>query len=334
MPQFILTSVHCTVNYSRRIRQANTAAAAFYTKCLITLPSAGKARAHLRSRNLSPVTIRTFAIGYAPDCYYGDEAKTSKTTSVTKRSNWGCGSLVEYLAEAGFSPDEIVEAGLAVRTKRQLGDESTEGINKSIEIEIGAEDEQQHDFSFLMDRFRSRLIIPIFDESGQSVIALGGRHLKGTTDDRDEKAPSFKPAKYLNSPDSLVFTKKDVLFNKARAKRVLEDLTRKGSPANEENTSSATNTSSFDAPPAVIIVEGYFDAIALSNIGVGNVVASMGTSLPLEQLKAAAEMGNIPGGKSELLVSLRLLETFGIKLLTFVPLQAESYSVWMVMMLV
>ncbi len=245
-------------------------------------------------------------------------------------SNWGTGSLVEYLAEAGFSPDEIVEAGLAVRTKRRLDDESTEGINKS----IGAEDEQRHDFLCLMDRFRSRLIIPIFDESGQSVIALGGRHLEGTTDYRNEKSPSFKPAKYLNSPDSLVFTKKDVLFNKARAKRVLEDLSREGSSANMETTLSATNTSTFDAPPAVIIVEGYFDAIALSNIGVENVVASMGTALPLEQLKAAAEMGNIPGGKSELLVSFRSLETFGIKLLTFVPLQVESYSVWMVMMLV
>ena len=297
---------------------------------MITLPSAGKARAHLRSRNLSPVTIRTFAIGYAPDCYYGDEAKTSKTASLTQMSNWGAGSLVEYLAEAGFSPDEIVEAGLAVRTKRRLDDESTEGINKS----IGAEDEQRNDFLCLMDRFRSRLIIPIFDESGQSVIALGGRHLEGTTDNCDEKSPSLKPPKYLNSPDSLIFTKKDVLFNKARAKRALEDLSREVSSANVETTLSATSTSTFDAPPAVIIVEGYFDAIALSNIGVENVVASMGTALPLEQLKAAAEMGNIPGGKSELLVSFRSLETFGIKLLTFVPLQVESYSVWMVMMLV
>lgn len=44
-------------------------------------------------------------------------------------------------------------------------------------------------------------------------------------------------------------------------------------------------------------MEGYFDAIALSNVGVKNVVASMGTALPLEQLKIAAEMGDIPGGK-------------------------------------
>lgn len=296
--EFTLICVHFTTNYSRRIRQTNTAAAAFYTKCLITLPSAGKARVHLRSRNLSPATIRTFALGYAPDCYYGDEAKT-----VTKKNRWGAGSLVEFLAEAGFSPDEIVEAGLAVRTKRRqlaLGDKSNEIVEPSKEIESGAEGDQQRDYSYLMDRFRSRLVIPIFDESGQSVIALGGRHLDGTTDESDEEASSYKPSKYLNSPDSLVFTKKNVLFNKARAKRVLEDLSRKISAITKNNTSSATNVSTFDVPPAVIIVEGYFDAIALSNVGVENVVATMGTALPFEQLKAAAEMGNNLGSKSEL----------------------------------
>lgn len=277
---------------------------------MITLPSAGKARVHLRSRNLTPATIRTFSLGYAPDCYHGDEAKMAKTT--TKKGSWGAGSLVEFLAESGFSPDEIVEAGLAVRTKRRqlaLSDESNEIVEPSDEIESGADGEQQRDYSCLMDRFRSRLIIPIFDESGQSVIALGGRHLDGTTDESDEEASSYKPAKYLNSPDSLVFTKKNVLFNKARAKRVLEDLSRKSSAAAENNTLSATNSSTFDVPPAVIIVEGYFDAIALSNVGVENVVASMGTALPFEQLKAAAEMGNIPGSKSDMHFSFLLRET-------------------------
>lgn len=49
-----------------RIRHANNAAAAFYTKCLVILPTAGKARAYLRSRSISPDSIRTFAVGYAP----------------------------------------------------------------------------------------------------------------------------------------------------------------------------------------------------------------------------------------------------------------------------
>ena len=107
-----------------------------------------------------------------------------------------------------------------------------------------------------------------------------------------------------------VFTKKYVLFNQARAKQAIESQckNRQGSFAIQENASSETIiASTFDAPPAVVIVEGYLDAIALSNVGIQNVVASMGTALPFEQLKAAAEMGNVPGGKSELLFSIRMV---------------------------
>lgn len=245
-------------------------------------------------------------------------------------AKWGDGSLVEYLAESGFSPDEIVEAGLAVRTKRKQqiqlnSDENSQSIQakdssdakgkdgKETSNNKDTEDENvvDHDYSGLMDRFRSRLIIPIMDDSGQNVIALGGRILEaaadddGIGDDEENEKPSFIPAKYINSPDSLVFTKKNVLFNKHRAKVAMEDVS-SSSSANKSSSSStttkegspATMEKTFKAPPAVVIVEGYFDAIALSNVGVRNVVASMGTALPLEQLKIAAEMGNVPGGKS------------------------------------
>lgn len=258
----------------------------------MTLPSAGKARAHLRSRKISPESVKAFAIGYAPDCYYGDEAAAmtnapngnsssadATATSVMKKNReWGSGSLVEYLAGQGFAPNEIVESGLAVRTRtKQSGDKD------------------RHDYSDLMDRFRSRLIIPIMDECGQRVIALGGRHLQATTirDDELEGEPpaSFAPAKYINSPDSLVFTKRNVLFNKARAKRALEEH------LPDSKTSSSVEHDKFVAPPSIVLVEGYFDAIALSNVGFQNVVASMGTALPVEQLKLVAEMRNsVPGG--------------------------------------
>lgn len=106
-----------------RIRQANTAAAAFYAKCLLSLPAAGKARSHLRSRNISPESIREFAFGYAPDCYFQSESSRNaqpgneKNKAANGKKPWGEGSLVEYLANLGFTPDEIVESGLAVRTK-------------------------------------------------------------------------------------------------------------------------------------------------------------------------------------------------------------------------
>lgn len=281
-----------------RIRRANTAAAAFYTKCLVTLPSAGKARAHLRSRKLSPESVKTFAIGYAPDCYYGDEG-----------GGWGSGSLVEYLADQGFAPNEIVESGLAARTKPKqfsVGDRGRQ-INDSLDVNGGeklADEEDRHDYSDLIDRFRSRLIIPIMDESGQHVIALGGRHLQaaaGSSDDsvseENEKSPSsFTPAKYINSPDSLVFTKKNVLFNKARATRALEEHLK--IPSAAKHDSSMATTTSFVPSPAIVVVEGYLDVIALTNVGIQNVVASMGTALPVEQLKLVAKMRNsAPGGK-------------------------------------
>lgn len=255
-----------------RIRQANTAAAAFYTKCLVTLSTAGKARAHLRSRNISPESVREFALGYAPDCYYGDEASSS--------SSWGEGCLVNYLAKMEFTPDEIVEAGLAVRTKKKIQMEDSEQ-------EQPKNADAANDYSSLMDRFRSRLIVPILDDSGQHVIAFGGRHLESIATSEDAKSEHFTPSKYINSPDSLVFTKKNVLFNKYKAQEALN-------ARSLESNSSPSLT--FHAPKGVVIVEGYFDAIALSNVGVKNVVASMGTALPHEQLQMAAEMGKVPGG--------------------------------------
>jgi DNA primase catalytic core len=282
-----------------RIRQANTAAAAFYTKCLVTLPTAGKARSHLRSRNISPQSIRAFALGYAPDCYYGDEADKRKR-------KWGEGSLVEYLADVGFVPDEIVEAGLAVRTrKKQLNNknDTTERKRDGKDLsnkggnETNTSDEDdadvEHDYSDLMDRFRSRLIIPIMDETGRNVIALGGRHLEPTasndTKDNDEFS---RPAKYINSPDSLVFTKKNVLFNRHGARLALSETI-----SSRDDNVDSSDPATFDAPPApsVIIVEGYFDAIALANVGISNAVASMGTALPLEQLNIAVQLLGVPG---------------------------------------
>ena len=166
-------------------------------------------------------------------------------------------------------------------------------INHSLSLEAGQSNDDS-DYATLMDRFRSRLVIPILDEDGHHVIAFGGRQLDSMYvdgDDGDKK--SFKAAKYINSPDSLVFTKKNILFNRHKAKVAIEDnSTVKNSPDKK-----SSHSTTFSMPPPVIIVEGYFDAIALSNVGVRNVVASMGTALPFEQLKIAAEIGGVPGGE-------------------------------------
>ncbi|NET59478.1 MAG: DNA primase [Symploca sp. SIO2E6] len=98
------------------------------------------------------------------------------------------------------------------------------------------------------DGFRDRLIIPIRDSQGR-VIGLGGRSLGN------------EQPKYLNSPETPLFNKGKTLFALDRAR----DAIRKQDQA--------------------VVVEGYFDAIALHAAGITNVVASLGTALSQEQVR-------------------------------------------------
>jgi len=100
------------------------------------------------------------------------------------------------------------------------------------------------------DAFRNRLMIPIHDITGK-VIAFGGRTLG------DEQP------KYLNSPETEVFHKGRTLFALDKAK---------------------SGISKFDQ---AVVVEGYFDVIALHAVGINNVVASLGTALSIEQVRLA-----------------------------------------------
>jgi DNA primase len=96
------------------------------------------------------------------------------------------------------------------------------------------------------DRFRNRLMIPIHSETG-AIVGFGGRALDGGE------------PKYLNSPESELFNKSRLLYNLHRSKDAMRRYDR------------------------AILVEGYFDAIAIDHAGVPGVVASMGTSLTAGQ---------------------------------------------------
>ena len=91
-----------------------------------------------------------------------------------------------------------------------------------------------------IDRFRNRLMFPIFDARDR-VIAFGGRVL-------DDSKP-----KYINSPEDIVYSKGRHLF--------------------------AYNLAKKDNPKTIIIVEGYMDAVSLHQRGISNAVASLGTAL-------------------------------------------------------
>jgi DNA primase len=101
------------------------------------------------------------------------------------------------------------------------------------------------------DRFRDRLMIPICDLQGR-VIGFGGRILTAET----PNSP-----KYLNSPETELFDKGKTLFALDRARETISKEDR------------------------AIVVEGYFDAIALHAAGITNVVASLGTALSLNQVR-------------------------------------------------
>jgi len=98
----------------------------------------------------------------------------------------------------------------------------------------------------LFDRFRDRLMFPIIDVRG-NVIAFGGRVIK-----KDSEA-----AKYLNSPETMIFNKRKNLFGMNLAKKT--------------------------KLPYFILVEGNIDVVALHQYGFDNAVASLGTSLTEEQ---------------------------------------------------
>ena len=103
----------------------------------------------------------------------------------------------------------------------------------------------------LYDRFRKRIMFPISNDSGK-VIAFGGR------------AMGDDMPKYMNSPETPIYTKSNVLYHLDRAKEELRK-------------------SDFG-----ILVEGYMDAIAVARAGITNVVASCGTSLAEPQIKLLA----------------------------------------------
>eukprot|EP00557_Chaetoceros_sp_GSL56_P011568 CAMPEP_0176487182 /NCGR_PEP_ID=MMETSP0200_2-20121128/5981_1 /TAXON_ID=947934 /ORGANISM="Chaetoceros sp., Strain GSL56" /LENGTH=1054 /DNA_ID=CAMNT_0017883965 /DNA_START=172 /DNA_END=3336 /DNA_ORIENTATION=+ len=291
-----------------RILLANSVAAEFYARTLITNPAAGCCRSYLYQRGITPAMVRTFALGFAPDAYYGyNNTKVNKNT-------WGNGSLVERLKELNFTTQEILDAGLATVTSRARSrlqmsttgswlqpTASNDAVNGAVVEKLdmlkGNENiEYKLEYEDLMDRFRRRLMVPIVDYSGQHIIGFGGRHLEIEVED-DSAINSFAAAKYLNSPDTLVFAKKNVLFGMHTASAAIEERANRNNnqKVNPEGLSFASEIAT------VVIVEGYFDAITLHGSGVKEVVASMGTSLTSTQLNLAAKA---LGGRGRIVLCL------------------------------
>ena len=144
----------------------------------------------------------------------------------------------------------------------------------------------------VFDRYAGRVMFPIQDEGGR-VVAFGGRTLSN-----DKKV-----AKYINSPETDIYHKSKVLYGLWLGKKAIQ----------QKNT--------------CYLVEGYMDVIAMHQAGIENVVASSGTSLTIEQIKAVHRFtnnivvlydGDAAGQKaSDRAIPLLLEEGMNVKVLLF-----------------
>lgn len=139
----------------------------------------------------------------------------------------------------GYSPD-VWDALTLEATKHSHAEEYLEKTGLSIRNDKGK----------LYDRFRGRVMFPIHNFTGR-VIGFGGRTLK-----TDKNVP-----KYVNSPESEIYHKSNVLYGLFQAKKAIRD---------QDNC---------------YLVEGYADVLAVQQAHIENVVASSGTSLTIEQIR-------------------------------------------------
>lgn len=157
---------------------------------------------------------------------------------------------MSYFRHRGLS-DTIIKRfrlGFAPEQRDALSREAlAKGYSEKTLIDTGLCSKPEH--GGLYDRFRGRVIFPVFSVSGK-VVAFGGRTLK-----TDKTV-----AKYVNSPESTIYHKSNELYGLYQAKR---EITRKDK---------------------CILVEGYMDVISMSQRGVENIVASSGTSLTEGQI--------------------------------------------------
>lgn len=165
---------------------------------------------------------------------------------------------LSYFKERGFRDDTIkkFELGYCLEVRDHFTKKAQkEGFKLEYLVKTGLTVHNEGYSPF--DRFSGRVMFPIHDLTGK-VIAFGGRVMK-----TDKKI-----AKYLNSPESEIYHKSNVLYGIFHAKKTII----------QENK--------------CYLVEGYTDVISMHQAGIENVVASSGTSLTVEQIRLIKRFTN------------------------------------------
>ena len=217
-------------------------ACAFFQECL-RRPEGARAREYLAGRGLDEETIRKFRIGYAPDSGFllRDRLKGEFGEEALRESG--------LLSWKENSSPVARRASSADSTSPPSAEDAEGWANPSSKVSANDQvpttnDRRPTTVSSMYSKFRNRVMFPIANESGR-VIAFTGRTLA-----TDEKAGP----KYLNSPETAVYSKSRVLFNLDLAKEAVRALN------------------------YAILVEGQMDCISVFAAGFRNVIASSGTA--------------------------------------------------------
>jgi DNA primase len=201
-------------------------AAEFFMKMLQEHPLAAHARAELERRGL--VLGRT-----------SEQATDTLKAFSIGYAPFGWDSLAKQLRAAGISAPAAEKVGLLVPRRQESG---------------------------YYDRFRHRLMFAVSDTAGR-IVAFSGRALPLPQDDElrslglTPPTPGDPPAKYVNSPESPIYRKREAVFGLFQARQAIRQAEH------------------------CLVVEGNFDVVSLHARGIKNVVAPLGTAFTTEQAK-------------------------------------------------
>lgn len=206
--------------HDERLREVCEAAVLFFE---LALSKRKDVVEYLHSRGVTDDTIKHWRLGYAPP-------------------SWE--ELAKQLVAEGFTKNEIIDAGFAVKSEKKSGDP----MNSSSEIRV-------------FDRFRGRIMFPIFDTTGRA-IAVSGRFFERVPGQKDDT----EPAKYVNSPETELFKKSKILYGFNHAKAAIRKA------------------------DCVLLVEGQFDLVLAHQSGLPFTVALSGTALTGEHLSLLSRL--------------------------------------------
>jgi len=254
-----------------QLLEAHERAAAFFQDCF-KKPEGARAREYLAGRGLNDEMIAAFQIGYAPDS----------------------GFLLRDRLMGDFGEEVLRESGL-FSWKESAGSEPRASSNPNQDADDSQPEARGSKPAAIYSKFRNRIMFPIASDAGK-IIAFTGRTLS-----TDEKAGP----KYLNSPETAIYSKGKVLFNLNHAKEAIRKL------------------------DYAILVEGQMDCISVYAAGFHNVIASSGTAFTELQAKLLGRFSknvvvnfdpDTAGAKAtERTLGLLVEEEFQIKVLTLDP---------------